>query len=252
MLLPPGGGSTSQRFCATKAAKVGSPRPAFTSAIRFSTLPAEPSWRTAGAPRSTATWPQPGAYRIYVSPLQEHKAWFYQSGSPFLLIDARVENGAVRLCRKKIATLSRIRWETFLRSLWRAVVYPLLTLGRHGSLIRSMVRRDIAGRYRGSYAGLFWTVIHPLLMMVTYYFVFGIVLRTRFAGDDRPSSFVVYFLAGMLPWLAFSEAVGRSPSVILEHRTFVKKLVFPVEILPVNLAMAGLVSEAFGAVIFAA
>jgi lipopolysaccharide transport system permease protein len=195
---------------------------------------------------------EPGAYRIYVSPLQEHKAWFYQSGSPFLLIDARVENGAVRLCRKKIATLSRIRWETFLRSLWRAGVYPLLTLGRHGSLIRSMVRRDIAGRYRGSYAGLFWTVIHPLLMMVTYYFVFGIVLRTRFAGDDRPSSFVMYFLAGMLPWLAFSEAVGRSPSVILEHRTFVKKLVFPVEILPVNLAMAGLVSEAFGAVIFAA
>ena len=76
-------------------------------------------------------------------------------------------------------------------------------------------------------------------MMVTYYFVFGIVLRTRFGGDDRPSSFVLYFLAGMLPWLAFSEALGRSPTVILDHRTFAKKLVFPVEILPANLAVAG-------------
>ncbi|MBI3697840.1 MAG: ABC transporter permease, partial [Acidobacteria bacterium] len=195
---------------------------------------------------------EPGVYRIYVGPLQEHRAWFYEQGSPFLLIDARVKNDAVKVRRQRVATLRRVRLETLLRSLGRAFWYPLRTMGRHRSLIRSMVRRDIAGRYRGSYGGLFWTVIHPLLMMLTYYFVFGIVLRTRFPNDSRPSSFVLYFLAGMLPWLAFSEAVGRSASVILEHRTFVKKLVFPVEILPVNLALAGLASEAFGAIIFAA
>ncbi len=193
-----------------------------------------------------------GRYRVYVSPLKEHEAWFYQRGSPFLLIDARVEDGNAEVVRQSVATLDRVRMETAARSLARALWYPWRTMARHGSLIRSLVRRDIAGRYRGSYGGLFWTVIHPLLMMVTYYFVFGIVLRTRFAGDERPSSFVLYFLAGMLPWLAFSEALGRSASVILEHRTFVKKLVFPVEILPVNLAVAGLVSEAFGAGIFAA
>jgi lipopolysaccharide transport system permease protein len=201
---------------------------------------------------SVALPPYPGRYRIYVSPLLEHRAWFYETGSPFLLIDARVENGVLQLARQRIATLRRVRRESLLRSVWRALWYPLRAIAGHRSLIRSMVRRDIAGRYRGSYGGLFWTVIHPLLMMATYYFVFGIVLRTRFGQDDRPSSFVLYFLAGMLPWLAFSEAVGRSPSVILEHRTFVKKLVFPIEILPVNLALAGLVSEAFGAMIFAA
>jgi lipopolysaccharide transport system permease protein len=195
---------------------------------------------------------QPGRYRIYVSPLEEHRAWFYEKGSPFLLIDASVDEHSAALRRQWIATRGRVRLEAAARSLGRAVWYPWRTLFRHRSLIRSMVRRDIAGRYRGSYAGLFWTVIHPLLMMVTYYFVFGIVLRTRFGGDSRPSSFLLYFLAGMLPWLAFSEAVGRSASVVPEHRTFVKKLVFPVEILPVNLALAGLVSEAFGAIIFAA
>jgi len=193
-----------------------------------------------------------GAYRIYISPLIEHRAWFYERGSPFLLLDARVREGSVELVRRLVATLGRVRGEVLLRTLGRAFWYPFRTLVRHRSLIRSLVRRDIAGRYRGSYAGLFWTVIHPLLMMVTYYFVFGIVLRTRFGADDRPASFVLYFLAGMLPWLAFSEAVGRAAGVIPAHATFVKKLVFPVEILPVNLAVAGLVSELFGALIFAA
>ena len=193
----------------------------------------------------------PGQYRIYVSPLQENVAWFYEKGSPFLLLDANLQDSALTLRRRRVTTLARVQLETLARSFGRALWYPLRTLASHRSLIRSLVRRDIVGRYRGSYGGLFWTVIHPLLMMVTYYFVFGIVLRTRFGSDDRPSSFVLYFLAGMLPWLAFSEAVGRSASVILDHRTFVKKLVFPIEILPVNLAVAGLVSEAFGAIIFA-
>ena len=86
--------------------------------------------------------------------------------------------------------------------------------------------------------------------MATYFFVFGIVLRARFGNDPSKAGFVLYFLCGMLPWLAFSEAVGRAPFVILEHRNFVKKLVFPLETLPVNLVLAGLVTEAFALVIF--
>ncbi len=198
---------------------------------------------------SVALPQQAGRYRIYLSPLQEDQAWFYEKGSPFLLLDVAVEDGHARVARQRVATLGRVRWETLARSAGRALWYPLRTIVRHRSLIRSMVRRDVSGRYRGSYGGLFWTVIHPLLMMVTYYFVFGLVLRARFGGDDRPSSFVLYFLTGMLPWLALSEAVGRSPTVVVEYRTFVKKLVFPIEILPVNLALAGLASEAFAAVI---
>ena len=112
-----------------------------------------------------------------------------------------------------------------------------------------MVRRDIAGRYAGSYGGVFWTVIHPLLMMLTYWFVFGYVLQTKF-GADGQDNFTLYFLAGMLPWLAFSEAAGRAPGIVIEHANFVKKLVFPLDILPGNLVFAGLFSEAFGVAIF--
>ena len=69
-----------------------------------------------------------------------------------------------------------------------------------------MVRRDILGRYRGSFGGAFWTIINPLLLMLTYFFVFGVVLRDRYDPKASWSSFALYFLAGMLPWLAFSEA----------------------------------------------
>ncbi|HFB98500.1 MAG TPA: ABC transporter permease [Bryobacterales bacterium] len=119
------------------------------------------------------------------------------------------------------------------------------------SLIRSMVRRDIASRYRGSIGDAAWTVLNPLLLMATYFFVFGIVLRTRFGGDPSRAGFALYFLAGMLPWLPFSEAAGRAPGIVMEYRNFVKKLVFPIEILPVNLAIAGLVTQAFALAVFA-
>ncbi len=132
----------------------------------------------------------------------------------------------------------------------KAVTYPVATTWQNRGLIRTMVRRDILGRYRGSFAGVFWTVINPLLLMLTYFFVFGIVLRARFGADTSRSGFALYFLAGMLPWLAFSEAVGRSPTVLIEHRNFVKKLVFAVETLPVNLVVSGLVSEAFAIVLY--
>jgi lipopolysaccharide transport system permease protein len=92
--------------------------------------------------------------------------------------------------------------------------------------------------------------LNPLLLMAAYFFVFAIVLQARFPGDTSRSGFVLYFLAGMLPWLAISEAVGRAPSVLLEHRNFVMKLVFPLETLPVNVTLAGLVTQAFALAIF--
>ena len=166
------------------------------------------------------------------------------------MIDAQVSKGDVRLVRSSITTVAPRRTVQLLKAIMGAVSAPLQTVTRHRSLIRSMVRRDIVGRYRGSFGGLFWTVIHPLLLMLTYTFVFGIVLQTRFSPGAPPSDFVLYLLAGMLPWLALSEALGRAPGVVLEHSNFVKKLLFPVEILPVNLTIAGLFSQAFGVAIF--
>lgn len=194
---------------------------------------------------------EPGRYRIYFSAMRENVAWFYLRGWPFLLVDAVVTEGGARVERIRLATSRGLAWERWGRSFTRAFTLPWLVIWRNRGLIRTMVRRDVLGRYRGSFGGALWTVITPLLLMLTYYFVFGIVLQARFPGDPSRSGFVMYFLAGMLPWLALSEAAGRAPSVLLEHRNFVKKLVFPVETLPVNLTVAGLTTQAIALGLFA-
>ena len=194
--------------------------------------------------------PETGRYDVFISPMRENVCWFYTQGWPFLRLEAIVEDGRARLKSVGVATLGTVRRENFLRAMGRAFTLPVATIARNRSLIRTMVRRDILGRYRGSFGGIFWTVLNPLLLMLTYFFVFGVVLRTRFGNDPSRAGFALYFLAGMLPWLAFSEAAGRAPTVMLEHRNFVKKLVFAVETLPINLVVSGLVSEVFALVLF--
>ena len=191
-----------------------------------------------------------GRYQVLLSPLRENVCWYYDRGWPFLLVEGETAGGQARGVRMRVATQGVLRRARHLRACGRALTYPLLTAWRNRGLIRAMVRRDILGRYRGSFGGVFWTVINPLLLMLTYFFVFGIVLQARFGADQSRSGFALYFLAGMLPWLAFSEAAGRSAGVMIEHRNFVKKLVFAVETLPVNLVISGLVSEVFAIALF--
>jgi len=194
--------------------------------------------------------PEAGRYRVFISPMQEGACWYYERGWRLLVVDAVVEDYRPRVLRSKVTTAASLRRETLARNAVKALKFPFLTVWKNGSLIRSMVHRDILGRYRGSFGGGFWTVLNPLLLMLTYFFVFGIVMKSTFGQDPSRAGFVLNFLAGMVPWLAFSEAVGRAPFVILEYRNFVKKLVFPIETLPVNLVFSGLVTEAFGLAIF--
>ncbi len=202
------------------------------------------------AATSLALPPERGRYRVYVSPIHAKNGWHYERGGAMLVIDAEVEQRRARICEVRTSTLAGLRREHLLRAAGKAFAYPVLSIWRNRSLIRSMARRDILARYRGSFGDAFWTVLNPLLLMSTYFFVFGVVLRARFAGDPSRAGFALYFLAGMLPWLAFAEAAGRAPNVVLEHRNFVKKLVFPIETLPVVQTVAGLVTEAFALAVF--
>lgn len=179
-----------------------------------------------------------GAYRVQVAPANDR--------TRFIFVDAQVTSGLLIAQPPKKISASAMSRRRFFRAVPKAFVYPLRSLGRNHKLMNSMVRRDILARYRGSFGGSLWTILNPLLLMATYFFLFGVVLKQKFEGG----SYVLYFLAGILPWLAFSEAIGRSPGIMLEYRSFVKKLVFPLEILPVNLVIAGAVTEAIGVAIF--
>jgi len=197
--------------------------------------------------------PEPGEYSVYISAMREGVAWFYEHGWPFLLIDVPVaEEGTAALRGWRVTDMRSVRRKRLLRSFARAFTLPVQAIWRNRGLIRTMVRRDVLSRYTGSFGGAFWAVLNPLMLMVTYFFVFGIVMESKFGNDNSRTAFALYFLSGFLPWLAFSEAAGRAPFVMIEHRSFIRKLVFPVETLPVNLVASGLVTEFFGLTLFIA
>lgn len=179
-----------------------------------------------------------GAYRVQIASVSDRRR--------FMLIDAQVTGGEMVAQAPRKTSAGAMRRQRFFRAIPKAFVYPVRSAARNHKLMASMVRRDILARYRGSFGGSWWTILNPLLLMTTYYFVFGRVLKTKFEGG----SYILYFLAGILPWLAFSEAVGRASTIMLEYRSFVKKLVFPLETLPMNLMIAGAVTEGIGLIIF--
>lgn len=192
-----------------------------------------------GDPDVCVTLPEgDGPYRVQVALANDR--------GRFTLVDAQVLEGRVLAHPPRKTSAGAMSRQRFWGAVPKAFSYPVRSLVRNHKLIGSMVRRDILARYRGSFGGSLWTILNPLLLMSTYFFIFGIVLKQKFEGG----SYVLYFLAGILPWLAFSEAVGRSPTIMLEYRSFVKKLVFPLETLPMNLVIAGGVTEMLGLAIF--
>jgi len=108
----------------------------------------------------------------------------------------------------------------------------MLLLWERRQLLEIFVRRDFLGRYRGSLLGVLWPLINPLGHLLLYTFVFSVILKVRFSHDGSTSTFALYLMAGLLPWSALAEAVSRSTTCILEVPNLVKKVVFPLEILP--------------------
>ncbi len=113
------------------------------------------------------------------------------------------------------------------------------TLGRHRALIWQMARREVIGRYRGSALGVAWSFITPLLMLVVYTYAFGGVLNINAASPNTPGSrslsgpdFAAFIFAGLIVHLLFADCLTRSPSLIINNPSYVKKVVFPLEILP--------------------
>jgi len=111
---------------------------------------------------------------------------------------------------------------------------------RNRGLIWALTKREVLGRYRGSVMGILWSFFNPLFMLAIYTFVFSTVFKARWAGgSDSKTEFALLLFAGMLVFSIFSECVTRAPTLILSNPNYVKKVVFPLEILPiVNLGAA--------------
>lgn len=107
------------------------------------------------------------------------------------------------------------------------------SIWRNRQLISQMARRDVVGRYRGSFMGLTWSLINPMIMLGVYTFVFGTVFKARWnGGSGSKAEFAMLLFAGLLTFNLFSECISRAPSLITGNQNYVKKVVFPLEIYP--------------------
>lgn len=104
---------------------------------------------------------------------------------------------------------------------------------RNRNLIRALVKREVVGRYRGSIMGILWSFFNPLFMLAVYTFVFGVVFNSRWSSEsDSKTEFALVLFAGLIVFNLFAECINRSPTLILSNANYVKKVVFPLEILP--------------------
>lgn len=109
----------------------------------------------------------------------------------------------------------------------------LATLVRHRGLIGSLIQREVVGRYRGSALGLLWSFFNPIFMLVVYTFVFSVVFKSRWpGGTESKTEFALVLFAGLMIFNFFAECINRAPTLILANVNYVKKVVFPLEILP--------------------
>lgn len=101
-------------------------------------------------------------------------------------------------------------------------------------LIIDLTVREIIGRYKGSMLGIIWSLINPVLMLIIYTFVFSYIFQARWNNDiSSRSEFALLLFCGLIIFNFFSECANRAPSLILCNTNYVKKVVFPLEVLPI-------------------
>jgi lipopolysaccharide transport system permease protein len=128
----------------------------------------------------------------------------------------------------------------------------LRNLVRHRSLVFQLVRRDFEQRFVGSAVGWIWSLIHPLVLLVAYTFIFTYCLKMRLDPGQLTANYPIFLFAGMLPWLLFQETVQRSASALVDYSNLIKKSVFPAEIVPVCIFLSNLLSHFLSLVLLVA
>lgn len=119
----------------------------------------------------------------------------------------------------------------------------LQSLITHREVLVQLIRRDLEQRYRGSILGIVWTFLMPISMLLIYTFVFGIVFKQKWSGlpAQGPGEFALALFSGLLVYNFFSECVARAPSLVVQNPNYVKKVVFPIQWLPLVAVGAALV-----------
>ena len=120
----------------------------------------------------------------------------------------------------------------------------------HRDLLVHFVARDLKSRYAGSFMGIVWNVVHPLVMITIYTLVFSRIMRARLPGMPDVYSYSIYLCAGLLPWNAFAEVVSRSATVFLDQAWLLKKIRIPKKLLSGSIVLSSAINFLIGFSIF--
>ncbi len=124
--------------------------------------------------------------------------------------------------------------------------YFLQNLVERRTLLAQLVRRDFEKRFVGSAAGWVWGVIHPLVLLLSWTFVFDWCLKVRLGAREVTQNYTIFLFCGFLPWLLLQDTVQRSATSLLENATLITKTVFPSEIVPLSVFLSSLIHHLIG------
>ena len=132
--------------------------------------------------------------------------------------------------------------QTARRAVWR----PLWELPGRFELILSLARRELLARYKGSALGIVWALLTPIVMIAIFTFIFAGIFGARFGASSSPWDYAIHLFCGLLPWTMFQESVLQSSTTIVSHANLVKRVVFPLETLPLAQTLSAMGNQLFG------
>ncbi|HVJ62600.1 MAG TPA: ABC transporter permease [Tahibacter sp.] len=138
------------------------------------------------------------------------------------------------------------------RSFAAFVLEPFSAFGRHRSLTWELAKRDVLGRYRGASFGLLWSVLSPFLMLIVYTVAFGTILKSRWPQQvEGGVDFALILFVGLIVHGFFAECLSRAPNLVVGNPSYVKRVVFPLEILPWPMLLSAFFHAAMNFVVYA-
>ena len=116
-------------------------------------------------------------------------------------------------------------------------------LYNYRELLKSNIKKEIRGKYKGSFLGVLWSFVNPLLMVLVYAIVFPFILK------DGPDNYLLFIIVGILPWTFFTTCISQGTYTIIANEGIIKKVYFPREILPISIVTSGLINFSISCII---
>ncbi len=126
------------------------------------------------------------------------------------------------------------------------MIKSLKNLFRYRQLIVVLVSRELKAKYRGTVLGFFWSFMNPILLVTVYSIVFGLIFQPKYAEMEKQIYYSIFFFSGILPWTWFSSSILESSNVLIAHGALIKKINFPVEILPIMVVITNMIHFILG------